>query len=1349
MLSELNNYNPVLLTEDTSWEITAIDVNGYPNKALANNFDHIDIVGVGFVPSGTSTEVSSPQVLWIFNSDIIPHFVTVAEVVSDSSAICRTPKNKDMPTFEIFLSKNFGSKWSISSTLSSTSITVFSLPEIRKVAIENTVSAGAQLSHHLTFTGLRLTTLNEFSYNVKWNGFGSPTVLSVISESSAEATVHTTILSPKKLKCHLVPSGELAYPILANFWSFMLLQNSTYTVDVSLDMNMEGCANSIEEFETEGHYVPFTVKTTTQTQPTISSPSFTKNTQVTVPDENMLEYLFGSNWYCLLNKAQNVPFIQQLWALQNLEPYMKYEIQVEREIMHPNSVISASTESKRVDIYQMQFMKVTDANQVTNCSWTMIDKGLEWSVCLSSTADYGHSFLLSIIDSSAVRVDNQKMKMITLYLLPAITSLKLHARAHLVNGSYPQYPDFEFVEISVENPNSASMEILPVKWRTHILHHSMNVTWISNTSLVCKTATSLNIENFCIEISYDDGVTWSFNCLTQLSILQKEIVQILYKSQTFHLNEGQKSVQFSLVCFYHIPQSIIEICSVADSDEICTNPSFYEYSSQPHTTPLDPSAFCEILNQADFEFYENKHNIEWVLPSKVYKSGNRQNLRLFGSNFKEITQCRFEVVAGGISTTTPIVHDETFVECPLPDFSSESVVNMVDVFVGLPQQDGTLFDSSKVKIHLVNNPTVASISPLRGFLQQQRDIRIEGNFFYNFETLHVKAKFIGKVNDMLLDCLVVSNELLIIKAPNAVNIPMYQSRAMKLYVSSNGVDYSSETVTYLFLDEPHMTSLTNMESDYEGNIPTSVLGLHFTNDVTSWVFGNIYTPATYVNSTQIDCTIPSYDKYSAVRFKLIYFGYYEVNNTALYINYKSLDIISDFLPKQGHIDGGLSVVITGSFSILSGQTFQVFFGSKEATSVILDSDYQITAVAPPVLAEQSVEIIITVNGLSYGTGSLTFSYRSYFSIVSVTPTIGPSRGGTIVQVSLTGNVYDPIYCTFGTKLSVPIFISSNRVDCKTPPNSVGNVEVNLVQPDIYQTSSGIYFTYRKDISVNSIEPLAVPLEGGTEITVTGLNFLPGIKFKITEFGEVMDISQYISTTQIKFISPPSDSIGEKVVYLSNNGQDYYQRYDYPLIYYNGIQAISISPSNVLIGSETKVTIKGTDFQNDSRFLNSLRIESEVIATTVVDSETITATLPAFASLTAETTFDIFLTINLQDYYTGLSITYIRPPSIVDIDPKFSNSHEQYFSVKVTGQDFLHSSGLLWKLDDYSSYTIMYMNSTTILWFFSTLPAGKYKLSISNNFGFDYSYFDSLFEVSSSIQVFSVHPTVSFSINLYF
>ena len=115
---------------------------------------------------------------------------------------------------------------------------------------------------------------------------------------------------------------------------------------------------------------------------------------------------------------------------------------------------------------------------------------------MSATTDYGHSFSISLFDSTPTRVDNLENKMLTLYQPPSITGIQLDARAYLVNGTYSRYMETEYVIINVDNPNNVEMAGVPVLCKTHIHSDILNSTWVDADTLICRTHLALNIDNF-------------------------------------------------------------------------------------------------------------------------------------------------------------------------------------------------------------------------------------------------------------------------------------------------------------------------------------------------------------------------------------------------------------------------------------------------------------------------------------------------------------------------------------------------------------------------------------------------------------------------------------------------------------------------------------------------------------------------------------------------------------------------------------------------------------------------------------------------------------------------------------
>ena len=914
MLIELISYNPTNLSVDTSCSIISIT----PTTGLIKSLNYVTVTGSGFQVSGSS---NSNSVLWIFDTQITSRTVAKATIISDTSLRWNFPQNKDIFTFNLYISKTPGTMWD-SSSLASNTVTLFYPPKVHSINVDSTLYSNSKLEQVLNFEGFHFSSFGIFDYWVNWNGYSSTPKIVSSDDKNAQATVSKISLSTSQNKWNIVPCSDpslsmissfslismhfdgvdiymstLSYRIdklivnnLVSFWTLTLHKNSSDITGTVIDINNQQWSSLATDYISLNSFANIAAYYENNTLFTQTAPIFTTNIRINVTNDQMLSYLYGANWYCILNNTKRLSFVDVLWKLQDLNPYYKFSINATNPIVYPGSIIKSTSQSKRSDAISMVFSDVESFSSVATWSWTYSINSLDWSVWITSVSNYGKSFLLSLIDSNSRRVDDGQEKFVQFYQFPAVNALKLYSRAHLVNGSYPVYPEFEFVQVTLDNPNNIDMQILTTRWRTYRLKIEMNITYISSSTLIWKTITALNIDDFCVQISFDNGINWSSDWTTQSSVLQREIDQILWKSQTFYREDNQLSVPFNLVWFWSVDSNQNEIWVNVEEEIVWTNPLYSIYlTSQIFSTFSVPDANWNInVADGDFSFYLNLHNVIWAIPDKILASGQRNNLKIFGSNLKEITTCKFEIETGDIFTTTAISRDLSYAECQLPDFSSIVFTKpMLSVLVGLPQSDGTLSNSAKIKIYLLQNPSITSISPTKGFAAQMQDIIITGTNFYNLDSLHVKAIFTGYEKDMLIDWLAFSNEVVIIKAPNALNIQLYNDRKMFLYVSTNGIDYTQEQIYYTYLDEPSIIGLSKDEADYQGNIEIEIYGLHLTEDVTKWAFGNIYVPATF-NSTSKSaiCTVPPRDIYGNVQMKLVFYDTYEVNNTLVYFTYK-------------------------------------------------------------------------------------------------------------------------------------------------------------------------------------------------------------------------------------------------------------------------------------------------------------------------------------------------------------------------------------------------------------------------------------------------------------------------------
>ncbi len=217
--------------------------------------------------------------------------------------------------------------------------------------------------------------------------------------------------------------------------------------------------------------------------------------------------------------------------------------------------------------------------------------------------------------------------------------------------------------------------------------------------------------------------------------------------------------------------------------------------------------------------------------------------------------------------------------------------------------------------------------------------------------------------------------------------------------------------------------------------------------------------------------------------------------------------ISSVSPTTGPTSGGNSVVITGTG--FTGPTTVRFGGT--ATTFTLDSDTQITAIAPPGAGT------VNINVSNAGGTSNGFPYTYVVTppvIASIIPNFGPATGGNLV--TLIGTGFSGVTAVnFGaTPATFFVGVSSTLIIAIAPPGT-GTVPVTVTTP--VGTSPGVPYTYVSVPTLVSVTPNTGPVTGGTVVTITGtgftgatgvfFGFLPAVSFTVN------------SDTQITAVTP--------------------------------------------------------------------------------------------------------------------------------------------------------------------------------------------------------------------------------------
>lgn len=151
--------------------------------------------------------------------------------------------------------------------------------------------------------------------------------------------------------------------------------------------------------------------------------------------------------------------------------------------------------------------------------------------------------------------------------------------------------------------------------------------------------------------------------------------------------------------------------------------------------------------------------------------------------------------------------------------------------------------------------------------------------------------------------------------------------------------------------------------------------------------------------------------------------------------YGSTPTVTAVTPNTGATSGGTPVTVSGT-SFLPGAT--VTFGTGAATNVVVVSAVSITALTPAGAAG-SVTVTVTNPGALAGALANAFTYTAGGTpptLTTLTPTSGPSAGGTIVTLTGTGFVAGAGVTVGGVAATSVTLVSATQVTAITPATAV-------------------------------------------------------------------------------------------------------------------------------------------------------------------------------------------------------------------------------------------------------------------------------------------------------------------------
>lgn len=554
-----------------------------------------------------------------------------------------------------------------------------------------------------------------------------------------------------------------------------------------------------------------------------------------------------------------------------------------------------------------------------------------------------------------------------------------------------------------------------------------------------------------------------------------------------------------------------------------------------------------------------------------------------GTHFTGVTTVQF-----GTVNATFVVDSSTKITAtaPVPTSNSACTVNVIVT---------TCCGTSNAASFTYNTPapTVTNLSPNMGPLAGGTVVTITGTGFIGV-TGPGGVKF-GTVNATSYT----------VNSPTQITATSPAGTTCVVNVRVTGCGGTSaisaaNQFTYVY-GSPTVTGILPSNTGVAGNTRT-ITGTNFIG-VTSVTFGA--TPAAFSNvtPTSLDVVVPvTNDCTLDVRVTTCK-GTSPITAADKFTYIRPAPTVTSVAPNAGAI--GTSVTITGTnfYSVTA-----VEFGTANATSFIVNSLTQITAVVPAPASGSPCTVDITVTacgGISAITPADQFTYTGPPTVTGLSPNNGPSN----ILISVTGTNFVGVTAVkFGTLNAAAFTVISSTQIIATSPTLPANapcvVDVTVTACGGTSASSPAdLYTYTGTPTVTGLSTHLG--SGGTLVSIAGTNFDEGVTD--VKFGTISATFTIISATQIDATAPTlpaNSSCTVNVRVITCGGTSPLNPPNDEFTYNGTVTVTGLSPSNGPSG--TSVTITGTGFDG----VSDVKFGTVSAPFTVNSSTQIIASVPA-------------------------------------------------------------------------------------------------------------------------------------------
>ena len=599
---------------------------------------------------------------------------------------------------------------------------------------------------------------------------------------------------------------------------------------------------------------------------------------------------------------------------------------------------------------------------------------------------------------------------------------------------------------------------------------------------------------------------------------------------------------------------------------------------------------------------------------------------------------------GGVSATNVRVTGTTQIKCLTPRNS----VGVKNILINTPGGDGS---NNNVTYRYQNFPVVSSITPNVGPFSNRTQVVITGENFTGTTKVTIGGIDVSNISvegDTRIECL----------TPIFTNSANFVESKVVVRTS---IGDSINNINFKYCPIPIVSSISKNSGPAAGNTRIIINGSGFISGMTTVKFGNLDASGVTVDAsgTIITCDTPS-NNAGDVRVTVITPG---GNSSSNIINYKycPIPIVSSISKDAGPTAGNTTITINGS-GFISGLTI-VKFGNIDASGVTVDATGKIITCYTPSNNAGDVRVtVITPGGNS--NNIINYKYCPIPIVSSISNDAGPTAGNTRITIDGSGFISGMTTVKFGTLDASGVTVNEigTIITCDTPSNNVGDVLVVVVTPG-GNSNNSINYKYCGIPTFSLISPNTGHIDGNTEVTITGNNFISG-KTNVTIDGISATNIRFVSLTEIKCLTP-SNSVGIKNIVVSTPGGDdtntlvTYRYQIFPLV-------SSISPNFGAFLTETNIVINGENFTGTTKVTIG-----GIDATNIVvrDDKIIECTTPSFTTLNSNKEQQVIVKTSIGNSNNNISYTCCPIPEVTKIEqnagPIAGNE-----TIIITGKSFI-------------------------------------------------------------------------------